>query len=178
MGEQGKILDAVAGLVDAGALVTTLTECRSGEGDPMTNKSIATASINCAAAVALIDAAIAAARGIGIPAAVAVVDATGNLCAFERTDDALFLTVDVAIDKAWSSASFGFPTHVWNDYVSNDPKVAPLSYRPRMVAVGGGYPIFEDGKLIGGIGISGGTYGQDQEACVAALMQVGFEYPA
>ena len=35
----------------------------------------------------------------------AVVDATGNLRAFERTDGAPFLTVDVSIDKAWSSAS-------------------------------------------------------------------------
>ncbi|HCB1923802.1 TPA: heme-binding protein, partial [Escherichia coli] len=103
---------------------------------------------------------------------------TGNLRAFERTDDAPFLTVDVAIDKAWSSASFGYPTHVWNDYVSNDPKVAPLAYRPRMVAVGGGYPILEDGKLIGGIGISGGNYQQDQDACVEALTKIGFELPA
>ena len=53
-------------------------------------KSIATASINRETAVALIDAALAAARAIGIPAAVAVVDATGNR-AFERTDDAPFL---------------------------------------------------------------------------------------
>nr|WP_233101279.1 heme-binding protein [Pseudomonas carnis] len=60
-------------------------------------KSIATASINRETAVALIDAAIAAARTIGIPAAVAVVDATGNLRAFERTDDAPFLTVDVGV---------------------------------------------------------------------------------
>ena len=127
-------------------------------------KSIATASINRETAVALIDAALAAARAIGIPAAVAVVDATGNLRAFER--------------KAWSSASFGFPTHVWNDYVTNDPKVAPLAYRPRMVAVGGGYPILEDGKLIGGIGISGGNYQQDQDACVEALMKIGFQLPA
>lgn len=76
------------------------------------------------------------------------------------------------------SASFGYPTHVWNDYVSNDPKVAPLAYRPRMVAVGGGYPILEDGKLIGGIGISGGNYQQDQDACVEALTKIGFELPA
>ena len=72
----------------------------------------------------------------------------------------------------------GFPTHVWNDYVTNDPKVAPLAYRPRMVAVGGGYPILEDGKLIGGIGISGGNYQQDQDACVEALMKIGFQLPA
>ena len=100
-------------------------------------KSIATASINRETAVALIDAAIAAARTIGIPAAVAVVDATGNLRAFERT-----------------------------------------AYRPRMGAVGGGYPILEDGKLIGGIGISGGNYQQDQDACVEALMKIGFQLPA
>ena len=143
----------------------------------MTRKSIATASINRESAVALIDAALKAAKDIGIPAAVAVVDATGYLRAFERTDAAPFLTVDVAVDKAWSSASFGYPTHVWNDYVSNDPKVAPLAYRPRMVAVGGGYPILEDGKLIGGIGISGGSYQQDQDACVVALTALGFELP-
>lgn len=49
---------------------------------------------------------------------------------------------------------------------------------PRMVAVGGGYPILEDGKLIGGIGISGGNYQQDQDACVEALTKIGFELPA
>jgi uncharacterized protein GlcG (DUF336 family) len=144
----------------------------------MNTKSIATASINREAAALLIDAALEAARAIGIPAAIAVVDATGNLRAFERTDDAPFLTVDVAVDKAWSAASFGFATHVWNDYVSNDPKVTPLAYRPRMVAVGGGYPILEDGRLIGGIGISGGNYSQDQDACEIALKQLGFEIPA
>ena len=141
-------------------------------------KSIATASINRETAVALIDAAVAAARTIGIPAAVARGGAPGDPRAFARTGGAPFLTVDVAIDKAWSSASFGYPTHVWNDYVSNDPKVAPLAYRPRMVAVGGGYPILEDGKLIGGIGISGGNYQQDQDACVEALTKIGFELPA
>ena len=141
-------------------------------------KSIATASINRETAVALIDAALAAARAIGIPAALSGVDATRNLWTFERTGDTTCPSVPGVVDKAWSSASFGFPTHVWNDYVTNDPKVAPLAYRPRMVAVGGGYPILEDGKLIGGIGISGGNYQQDQDACVEALMKIGFQLPA
>lgn len=110
----------------------------------MSTKSIPAASINRETAVALIDAALAAARDVGIEAAIAVTDATGHLRAFERTDGAPFLTASVAVDKAWTSASFGFPTHVWNDYVTNDPKVAPLAHLPRMVAVGGGYPITED----------------------------------
>lgn len=141
----------------------------------MSTKSIPTASINREAAVALIDTALAAAHEIGIEAAIAVTDATGHLRAFERTDGAPFLTASVAVDKAWTSASYGFPTHIWNDYVTNDPKVAPLAHLPRMVAVGGGYPIIEDGKLIGGIGISGGSYQQDQDAAVIALRKLAFE---
>jgi len=78
----------------------------------MTRKSIATASINRESATALIAAALGAAKDIGIPAAVAIVDATGYLRAFERPDDAAFLPVDVAVDKDWSYASFGYPTHV------------------------------------------------------------------
>ena len=146
--------------------------------DTRSLKSITMASINREAAVALIEASLAAAKAIGIEAAVAVTDATGSLRAFERADGAPFLTVNVAIDKAWTASSFGFPTHVWNDYVANDPKVAPLAHLPRMVAVGGGYPIMENGQLIGGIGISGGNYQQDQDACVAALTKLGFELPA
>ena len=146
--------------------------------DTQSAKSIPAANINRSTAAALVEASIAAAVEIGIEATVAVTDATGYLRAFERTDGAPFLTVDVAIDKAWTAASFGFATHVWNDYVRSDPKVAPLAYRPRMVAVGGGYPIMEDGKLIGGIGISGGTYQQDQEAAEKALRKLGFEVPS
>ena len=47
-----------------------------------------------------------------------------------------------------------------------------------MVDVGGGYPLLEDGKLIGGIGISGGAYQQDQDACAEALMKIAFQLPA
>ncbi|WP_244485742.1 GlcG/HbpS family heme-binding protein [Bradyrhizobium tropiciagri] len=141
----------------------------------MTTKTIPAAFINREAAVALIDAARAAAHRIGFEAAIAVTDATGSLRAFQRTDGASILAAEVAIDKAWTASSSGFATHVWNDCVTSDPKLAPLIPRPRMVAVGGGYPIIENGKLIGGIGISGGNYRQDQEAAVAALQELGFE---
>jgi uncharacterized protein GlcG (DUF336 family) len=46
-----------------------------------------------------------------------------------------------------------------------------------MVAVGGGYPILQNGQLIGGIGISGGNYQQDQDAAVAALRALAFDIP-
>ncbi len=116
------------------------------------------------------------AMSIGIEAAVAVTDATGALKAFERTDGAPFLAAEVAINKAWTAASYGYPTHVWNAYVA-DPNVAPLAYLPRMMAVGGGYPLVDDGKLVGGIGISGGNVQQDQDAAEAALRALGFDVP-
>ncbi len=42
-----------------------------------------------------------------------------------------------------------------------------------MIAVGGGYPLLDDGKLIGGIGISGGNYQQDQDVAETALKALG-----
>lgn len=139
--------------------------------------SFETASVSSTAAVALIDAALAEASALGIQVTVAVTDAGGHLKAFQANDNARFLTGDVAIDKAWTAASYGIPTHLWNALLTTNPKIEQLSHRPRMVAVGGGHPIFEDGKLIGGIGISGGSYYQDAKACEAALKSVGFDIP-
>jgi len=140
-------------------------------------KSFPTASITCTTAAALVEAAREAAGTIGIEVAIAVTDGAGNLKTFERTDGAAFLTAEVAIDKAWTAASYGIATHVWNAYITGDPKVAQLAHRPRLVAVGVGYPVKETGKVIGGIGVSGGTYQQDQDIAEAALKALGFDIP-
>ena len=139
-------------------------------------RSFATSAITHAAAVALIVAARAAATERGIKVAVAVTDAGGHLTAFERTDGAPFLTAEVAIGKAWTAASYGVATHVWNGYIA-DPKVAPLANVPGLMPVGGGSPIEDGGNLIGGIGVSGGTAQQDQDIAEAALKSVGFDAP-
>ncbi len=115
-----------------------------------------------------------ACREIGIEVAIAIVDPAGNLKAFERTDGGSFLASDIAIDKAWTAVTFGLGTHQWVDVLS-DKNAAQLAHRPRLVAAGGGYPIKEDGKLIGGLGISGGNYAQDRQACEAALSKLGFD---
>ncbi|GGX45886.1 hypothetical protein GCM10010341_79570 [Streptomyces noursei] len=46
------------------------------------------------------------------------------------------------------------------------------------MAVGGGYPIIDDGQCVGGLGISGGSYEQDQQAAEEALAALGVEVPA
>lgn len=139
-------------------------------------KSAPASSITQAASGALIAAVHTAAARIGFTASIAVTDQGGHLKAFDRADDAPFLTAEVALDKAWTAASFHIPTHTWNDLLAN-PQIAPLGGHPRVMAVGGGYPIIENGRYIGGLGISGGTYDQDQQAAEEALAALGFELP-
>jgi uncharacterized protein GlcG (DUF336 family) len=64
-------------------------------------------------------------------------------------------------------------THQWNQYMA-EPAVAPLAHHPRLTPVGGGVPLFHEGRLVGGIGISGGTSAQDHEAAEEALRNAGF----
>ncbi|MFF7755927.1 heme-binding protein [Streptomyces sp. NPDC007971] len=88
-----------------------------------------------------------------------------------------FLAAEFAVGKAWTAASFHTPAHVWNDYLAN-PRVAPLAGHPRLTAVGSGYPVIDNGRCVGGLGISGGSYEQDQQAAEEALAALGFELPA
>jgi uncharacterized protein GlcG (DUF336 family) len=140
-------------------------------------QSLPAASITRSAAAAIIEAARTAAEKIGFEVAVAVTDAGGHLKAFERTDGAPFLAAEIAVDKAWTAAAFRIATHVWNSHVGN-PQIAPLANWPRLVAVGGGYPIVANGTVVGGLGVSGGSYEQDQKAAEAALNSLGFDLPS
>jgi len=138
------------------------------------SSTYSTASITRDTALALLVAARKAAKDIGIEVAVAVTDAGGHLAAFERADAAPFLTVGVAIDKAWTAASFGLDTQTWNHVVAQ-PATAPLAHYPRVMAVGGGVPIVAGGRVVGGIGISGGNAQQDHDAAIVALAALGFD---
>ena len=83
--------------------------------------SITRRHVSLEAAVTLIDAARACARQLGVPSAIAVVDADGSLKAFERMDGAGLLPVRIAQQKAWTAISVGIPTTgVW-DMIRDDP---------------------------------------------------------
>lgn len=133
-------------------------------------------SVNLPTASALIAAARDSAAAFGIEVAIAVSDVGGHLRAFESMDGTPFFSHDIAINKAWTAAAFRMPTHVWSDAL-RDPAVAQLAHAPRLVAVAGGLPISEDGVVIGGIGVSGGSAEQDRRIAEAALRSAGFALP-
>lgn len=138
--------------------------------------TVTTTSISREAAARLVAVARGSAAEIGVAMAVAVTDASGHLRAFESMDGTPFLAHDVAIDKAWTAAAYRLPTHTWSSIIQ-DPAVAQLAHIPRLVAVGGGFPIIENGVVIGGIGLSGGDAEQDRQAAEQALSALGFDLP-
>ena len=131
-------------------------------------------SIDAKTAQAAVDAAAAKARELGLKMCIAVTDETGDLKAFHRMDGAPKLSIGIAQDKAYTSASFGFPTHGWHDFIKDDPPLLHgIVHTPRLIVFGGGYPIKEGGEVIGAIGVSGGHYTQDMECALAGLKAIG-----
>jgi uncharacterized protein GlcG (DUF336 family) len=115
------------------------------------------------------------ADSLGIAINIAVVDLGGNLAAFLRMPGAFLHSIDIAIDKAYTAASFGLPTSQWHGALQehSDAVREGIVLRPRFVAFGGGLPILEAGQRIGGIGVSGGSEEQDEACAQAGLRAIG-----
>jgi uncharacterized protein GlcG (DUF336 family) len=127
------------------------------------------------AASAAVAAAARWAHEVGIKVNVAIVDAGGNLAAFLRMPGAFLHSIDIAIDKAYTAAGFGLPTSVWTEALATHSSAVRegIPLRPRMVCFGGGLPLKHEGRLIGGIGVSGGSEQEDEACARAGLVAIG-----
>lgn len=113
--------------------------------------------------------AIAEARRLNVPMAVAVVDTSGMLVMFEKMDNTQTGSVAVAQDKAVSAAFYRRPTKAFQDALAlGGPSLRILTLRSAN-AVAGGIPLIVDGRVVGAIGASGGTAEQDEEAARAGM---------
>jgi uncharacterized protein GlcG (DUF336 family) len=132
--------------------------------------------ISAEAAARAVQAAVAHAGTLGIRINAAVTDSSGVLAAFLRMPGAFLHSVDIAIDKAYTASGFGFDTAQWHSILKdNEALRTGMPHRPRLVVFGGGLPIREQGQLIGGIGVSGGSAEQDEECARAGLRAIGLE---
>jgi uncharacterized protein GlcG (DUF336 family) len=122
----------------------------------------------------IIAAATAEAEKIGQPMNIAVVDEGGNLLAFERMANAWLGSIDISIKKAWTSRAFDIETKALGENSQSGDQFFGIhaSNGGKVMIFAGGVPLKQDGKVIGGLGISGGSGKQDQqvaEAGAAAL---------
>ena len=99
--------------------------------------------------------------------AVAVVDSAGDLVYFEKMDATQNGSVTVAVDKARSAARFKRPTKAFQEMLAGGGDGLRVYGISGAVPVDGGIPIVSDGKIIGAIGVSGGTSAQDGQCARA-----------
>ena len=134
-------------------------------------------------AKAMLDAAIGKAEEYGIAATVAIVDAGGHLLKLDRMQGGRFHTVHSATTKAVSSASNKRPTTTRGAQGQELDTLHAIGLSlaagtHRWTAMEGGFPIMVDGDCIGGIGVSGGDWEQDEAIARAAIAAVGGEMVA
>jgi glc operon protein GlcG len=118
-------------------------------------------------------AAIAEARTHGWTMAIAIVDPGGYLVYFEKMQDTQTGSVDLAIEKARTSALFRRPSKLFQDAVAAGGEGLRILRLTGAIPLEGGVPIIVDGKVVGAIGVSGGSGEQDGQVARAGADAVG-----
>ncbi|MBO1902332.1 heme-binding protein [Leucobacter weissii] len=128
------------------------------------------ADIEYAEAQPLVEAALARAEELKIPVSVAVVDRTREQVAFARQPGAPIFTAKVATAKAFTAASLSAPTHVTQQFThSGGPFYGLEALGSGVVStIPGGIPLLRDGRVIGAVGVSGGSADEDLDIAEAA----------
>lgn len=130
--------------------------------------------INLEFAKKLINRAEKEADEVKVPMVISIVDEGGNFLACHRMDDALLASVELAQNKAWTSVALKVPTAELTNAVVPGKAIYGLNTtnNGRIVVFGGGIPIRKNGKIIGAIGVSGGSVEEDMRVAQAAVDHV------
>ena len=115
------------------------------------------------------------AQEMGQPMNIAVMDAGRNLVAFHRMDGAWVASVDIAIDKAFTSAGRGLTTRKIGEMAQPGEPLFGINTTNggRIVIFAGGIPLMRDGAVVGAVGVSGGTVDEDHEVAEAGVAAFG-----
>ena len=100
---------------------------------------------------------------------ISIVDSSGHLVTMSRPDNTQFGSIEVAREKAYSSVAFRRPTKVFQDLIAKGGENIRLLQLTGASVLEGGIPIVVDGKIIGGIGVSGVTSAQDAQIAQAGI---------
>lgn len=114
------------------------------------------------------------ANALGVPVVISVVDAQGIGMLTWRMPDALLVSSDLAPKKAWTAVAMKSATHDLTSAVQPGSALYGLEAQMagKVVTFGGGVPLWRDGNIIGGLGISGGSVEQDIDIAQTALAAI------
>lgn len=100
---------------------------------------------------------------------IAIVDTGGHMVLFQRMDGAFFASARIARDKGWSAAAYRRPGKAFQDRIAKGGEEIRILRLRGASPIEGGDPIVVDGKIVGGIGVSGGAGEQDGQVARAGL---------
>jgi glc operon protein GlcG len=126
------------------------------------------AAITLERATVVINAAVAEAKKRDWKMNVAVMDSGGNLVAFQRMDGAQLASIAISEHKARAAVTFRRETKAWENAIQTNGYNYVMTL-DGVIASRGGIPLVEGGRIVGGIGCSGGTGSQDEAACKAGV---------
>ena len=106
-----------------------------------------------------------------VPVAVCVIDIHGNIVLQHRMNGAPTFSIEISKRKAYTSALVGLPTAELSPLVQPGQALFPLMglSEGRYCSMGGGAPLRNEGELVAGVGVSGGTVDQDVAILESAL---------
>jgi uncharacterized protein GlcG (DUF336 family) len=125
--------------------------------------------VSLAVARKVIAAAEKKAEEIGQPMNIAVADAGGNLVAHVRMDNAWLGSIDISIKKAYTARAFDIATKDLADHCQSGGQFFGInaSNDGKIMIFAGGIPLKHEGKIVGAIGVSGGSGEQDHAVAEA-----------
>ncbi len=109
------------------------------------------------------------AKEMGVTMVIAVCDNGGHLIALHKQDGALLVSIEVAINKAYTAVVAQMPTHELKAIAQPGTMAFGIHACRNIIIFGGGLPVKRDDKIIGGIGVSGATAEQDAECAQAGI---------
>ena len=138
-------------------------------------KVVTAPDLSCEAALELVTHVHRESDARGLRLAAAVVDRGGNLVASGRMDGAQLGAMSLASDKALTAVSFGHPTSAWSE--SSRPGGGDWGLAAtlggRAIVFPGGVPLYFEGQLIGGLGVSGTASAVDEQCAIVAAEALG-----
>lgn len=100
-------------------------------------------------------------RNRGKKAVICVCNEQGNPIAVHVMDGAFLISFDVAVKKAYTAVALKMPTLKLNELVKSGQTFYGLQNLDKVMTIGGGVPLYRNGILVGGLGVSGSTGEED-----------------
>ena len=112
-------------------------------------------------------------KEIKVPIVISIVDDGGNIILIHRMENSLLASIDLSLNKAYTAVSLKMPTDKLKDLCKPGEELYGIQHtNNRFVIFGGGIPFIYKGKVVGAIGISGGSVEEDICVCEYALRKV------